>query len=509
MAFLNPVYTDEVIYFNLLTRFAADFPNKVFLFPQCTTGYLTQVPFTLWPAALICSSLSLVVQSFLSFRVFNLSCVLAIFFLFNRYLKVHSENDKKDFIFLSTTAFLGLLPFLLLIGRPENPSALVALALILIFLSNFRSNLVFVHLLSFLLFSLLVWLHPGNIIFLPIFLVALLANKSFSLRTKGLVVLVGGILAYQAISMHQASMTCPEDEFITGFFQNYARGLASNEESILVSIQNVLGDMLGRIFIVAPYLGSILPQTFYPLGILPNAPGNIPKSIVAILVVPTVVATTLAVYYLISSIVRTSVVAVRQRLLDFNLVLAISCLLGLIAFNVLFPFKAPYRTVTVYWLLSFSFVFLRASKIRIGLTMAAAPIYYGSLLTSILLSLLLYGGATWNSLFKLYPDGRAMSVGVLSERSRSEEVSFAFKECGFDKEEQESTLVVDFITFFYSQKFSRLVFINDTIRHPAMKGKHISDFGIDRVFVLCSELPEPIRNQYRQVGLVCCDKPLS
>lgn len=504
-ALLNPIYTDEVCYLNLLGRFHKTFPEKVYLFPHCPDGFTVPVPFLLKPAALIFSLLSTPIKWFVSLRLANFALVASMFVILWVEMKRHSTSARPGFLYLMSFALSGLIPFLITIARPETISAFLVLLIAIFFKTSPNLSLFKLILLS-ILTSLLAWIHPANLVFSPIIALSVWRVSPNAPWVRATFYLIIFVTFVMGIDMHRMSMSCNESPKIAEFFSKYSNNLAAGDtETPSASISMIYSSMT-RVFDFTPYLLSTLPQADYPFGIAPSLKEDAKGILSNILTLCSLTVIIIFTFDLTIRFVATVGKSFKARSFSSSTLASVALLISLVGINMLYPHKYPYRSTSVFWILALSYVLMPLSPTYFYSRAPIKWIYISSSTISMILLLALHGPQITSSLDSQVLQERPLSTGIFSDLALSKELNEAKAECGLDQEPNtDLTIVTDLVTQFSTQEFSRVV-LTDYVTSPffGIADQGLEKAKIDRLFTRCSSLPEDIEAMTTRVGSFCC-----
>jgi len=216
MVFYSPVNQDEIFWKLMIARLESDQGKLVYLFAQCREGQWIDAPLTWYPAMAINSWFYEDASHPWDLRVHGWFLFLVLLGLWSWLLNQRAGLGWPD-SFLAVSAFLaiGVLPFLMVYERPEQPLLLLlslALTVTLFKAPTSRPRWGYGLLVVFgfaLVAVLMSAIHPKGMFLFPVLLVlAWRQLKSFPLMVG--LVLIMGWTAYDTLQVWQLRTTCPE-----------------------------------------------------------------------------------------------------------------------------------------------------------------------------------------------------------------------------------------------------------------------------------------------------------
>jgi hypothetical protein len=225
LGLLLPIWTDEVTWKAVTARTWVDGLTNIYVFPQCTSSFAVAPPWFMWPARLMGHWL------YADFSHPDRLRVAGAFVLagwIGLLLVALPRCAAAGVRLLPLTSWgaallgLGVLPFILILNRPEQ---LLRLIITLFLVAPFvvkrgeggwlRSLVASFSVI--LLASVLCAEHPKSLYYLPVVLVSTLyLVEGRALRAATVVTL--GLMAWGAARHWYARMVCPEDAWLQAFF---------------------------------------------------------------------------------------------------------------------------------------------------------------------------------------------------------------------------------------------------------------------------------------------------
>ena len=216
MAFYTPVYPDEIFWKVMIARLDSDGGKLVYLFAQCRQGQWIDAPLTWYPAMWINAWLYEDASRPWELRVHGWILFLVLLGLWTWLLREKSGIGWPD-SFLAVSAFLsmGTMPFLMVLGRPEQPLLLLlTLALLTTLIKPPETRVSWgrglIYVLGFALIgTLMAGIHPKGMFLFPVLMV-LAWRQVRSLSLMALLALVLGRTAFDTHQVWQLRTSCPE-----------------------------------------------------------------------------------------------------------------------------------------------------------------------------------------------------------------------------------------------------------------------------------------------------------
>lgn len=226
LGLLVPVYVDEVATKLVQARFLAEGGQMLSLFPQCASGFILDTPLTWYPAAAVFSLLYGYLQP-VGLRIAGIATVLAWVAAFAGwvFLTIPAGRGRlRNLAGMAGILGLGVLPLTMGLARPEQWLVLLLTCYLTLAAgagrldSRGRAWTPAVLFAAFLLMtSLLNFVHPKALFFLPFVIVA--ACCVFGTRRKWLLGLAAAfaiVCAYQTFGFAQAVTRCEDAPILSG-----------------------------------------------------------------------------------------------------------------------------------------------------------------------------------------------------------------------------------------------------------------------------------------------------
>ena len=500
MVFYFPVYGDEIFWKLMIARLETDHGKLVYLFAQCSEGQWIDAPLTWYPAMLIHSWLYEDASHPWRLRVHGWFFFLVLLALWTCLLKRRAGLAVTD-AFLAVSAFLsvGVLPFLLVYARPEQPLLLLITLSLLVTLYKAPANRLswpigFLVALSFaLVATLLAAIHPKGMFLFPALLVlAWRQLKSWPLLL--LLVLILGWTAYDTSQVWQLRTTCPEFPGLMAVL----RGLTLQPGVLLSNPLTFIQQGWSNVLDFGVYVRSLHFQDEYVADWLPAGQSGVmstqARSIANILLwTPLLVAVlVIALNWLVDRRPRGRV----DHLLWFSI------LLPLASIAVLQTQKNFYE-VSIVWplvllLTIFSFGRPVSQSNRGGVRIIIAVLMLAALLSGILRE------ERFGEFVSDWRQARLQQVEMIDHQNQGLR-DFARKECGIEDNAQRLVLDKDTYQAFWNHEqpifldyasgwWAAESHVRDTFRKRRVQG----------LVGLCTNIPESDRSRAIEFGSYCC-----
>lgn len=210
---LLPIYPDEIAHRIAVGRLIFDQFSRINSIPGCLTSATLNIPYVLYPAGFVFSTLSLI-RNMTDNRIVAaliLAACIALLYRAGRYL----TDQYSAVLGLSLTLIaisVGVIPAGLIVLRAEYIIGLFFCFALFGICSprNARTDILFAS-IGVLLFSMALFAHPKTIYFLPlavILLTKILWYRGPYFYASGLILL--GLIAFYAIGFAMKSFDCPE-----------------------------------------------------------------------------------------------------------------------------------------------------------------------------------------------------------------------------------------------------------------------------------------------------------
>ena len=222
------IYSDEVQWKLTVSRYFLDGGKLIYLFPACDKGWLLPIPITWYPGRILDDLFYSNASSPEKLRYYGWFIFLALIFLWAWIFHRISNISKLNcFLFVSSFFSLGMLPYLMVLNRPEQSLLLwTSLALAInIFLTPHKKipfiGRIFLLFLFILLGFLMASSHPKGVYFFPLLIIIFrAAEKSFVFLGIYLSALV--FSAFETMTLWKLRTTCDESPWLTKLMSGFS-----------------------------------------------------------------------------------------------------------------------------------------------------------------------------------------------------------------------------------------------------------------------------------------------
>jgi hypothetical protein len=330
-----PIYSDELEWKLINSRLLLDAGKLNYIFPECARGLLLDPPVSWYPARLIDAALFSDMTNPQMLRYWGIGTFVLIVLYCAWFVRFRL---KPDIGYAAITGAvlaplsLGVLPFLLVMNRPEQElivAMMVGCTIPLILFS--RKLTVLQTWIAAFLFAFLSWIivgtHIKGIFLLPAFLLA--AFLSLRRWAPWLVVLaVAGFGAVETYSLWSLRTDCPESPFLMQVFHAQSMSPADLKAGVGFFLKRFTRNLVYAI----DYFRNAGFQQEYQSQWLPTAstPRNLVETIINITIPCFVAAVVVAFGLTAVRLVKTRTIPEHGPLIAISLIV---CLLGVTAFQ--------------------------------------------------------------------------------------------------------------------------------------------------------------------------------
>lgn len=275
MTFYSPVNADELFWKIMISRLDADDGNLVYLFAQCRQGQWIEAPLTWYPAMWVNSLLYEDASEPWELRVHGWLLFIVLLGLWSWLLSKRSGLSRLDsLVAVSAVLSVGVMPFLMVYERPEQPLLLLLTLALMTTLGQgpapgttvswTRGLLVMA---GFgLVAALMSGTHPKGMFLFPVLIVlAWRQLRSVPLITV-LIVLMGWV-AFDTNQVWQLRTTCPEYPGLSKVLKN----LTLRPSMLLSDPMGFIRAGWANLMAFDAYVNSLKFQPSYVSTWLPNA----------------------------------------------------------------------------------------------------------------------------------------------------------------------------------------------------------------------------------------------
>ena len=517
LGMLVPIYTDEIGW-RMQLRAGIDGGVDRMVSDICGPRSTVVPPFFILALREITGRFELALADPLFVRISGVACAMIWALLFRR-LIVRIAADRMKAAALSTLAFslagLGVLPFLLVLSRPEQPILLTTTAalLVAVWTQGRRQDpvrSVWIGAAAILLLGMLAasW-HMKGILFLPLFLTCLWClggGRATRAPRIGAMLLLIGIDA-SAMSYWVGRFSCPGDPIL-------ARRLADQNIAEALAGPGSLGDKIRMALSGAnpnDYIALAAAKQLPSSAWLPQYQMSLGAAQFQMIVI--MLAWNLALVIALVCLVKLGSARWRERRLDLSLAVPVVALGTVLVWGMSQFHKNDYEASTVLPALLVCIVFplaamawtpLRTGQIRRGVVALAAI----SLANQIAVALVFLPPLLQVARHPGYIDSQRVSISAYGYGDLRQRVLATARLCRIGQAGRAVHPLVDDLTYFAMmdswQPFHRLGVLeewNGTIRDPFA---YLKAKGSEGAIVGCRYLRGSLRQRAVQNGEFCC-----
>lgn len=507
---LNPIYGDEIYYRSILgTNFRNEF-RRITIYPDCSSSFLSKLPFSWYPSAFILEQLYNLTTSPLSLRILGaivgcLNCIMLGVVVSSRFPKL----DRMS-AYATGILFLGIFPFYLVLGRPEGLVLLGVLSVLV--LSRFKPSShspgnLFQQSVVLCLLALTLPLHPTALFFLPTFGYALLSRRcSWISRTFGL--LVFGVLVFQSVTMHAQLISCPENPVISAHWGNIRGVDYMSSYAPLTFVKTRLHNLSGSLYSI----GFLIPSTNHRnFGITPqvNTAGNLPEVIILGVIGFSVITGALALILRCLRRLCLSFAAWDSSVLPLGAYLAL--LVSIAGGLSIQPDQYAYRlTLWVPLVLVLAAVSYKAVPVSLPRPLASnmSGLFVITFLTSVTSFCSIYLPLVRANLFHMKTNYPSLSSGIFSPATIEADMENISRFCPTKGVSPDFRTAVDQVTYWYFLNFRVHLFWNYLLESHGENKESLMNMvadGLDQIVVECSDVPVSLQEEgWIRSGQICC-----
>lgn len=245
-----PIYQDEIGWKLLQARYFQDGGANITMFPQCPASFAVPAPWYMLPDRAIEAALYGDISRPIWLRINGILSLFA-WLGFSLWLLTRSRLEALRALPLPTLVLalvsLGVLPYLMVLNRPEQPLLLgLTLLLLLPFVLRPQKGLAAEAALTaglMVLVVLLVSRHPKTLLFLPL----IGASLFLLIRRNALRASAAALLGYVLVTSYQywtARNQCPNDPLIDAHIKGQLTPPSALLHDPLAAVQRLLGNLL-------------------------------------------------------------------------------------------------------------------------------------------------------------------------------------------------------------------------------------------------------------------------
>jgi hypothetical protein len=513
LAFLLPIYIDEVGYDYLLGRYFRENGFSLSMWPQCLSAFKQSVP-ALWMMPRMIMALAYDgMPSLTAVRlVSSLGALLAPFLVLKILRASASPRLSREALLLVAGLSVGTLPFMSVVARPDGILLLLTLWSILLSqrgvgrkgrVAGLSPSGLVILLCAYFAASI----HPLGVVLFPVFVATFAQSHRLTVLNVGLLLIVGAAVGVSA-EYHSHAAQCPEIPFLSQFLGHYT-GITDG-----MGLPNLGPKLLHTFRWYLSLVRSLDIDSNYPFGFLEN---DVPRQSSEFLVVLSRVLTSSWLVLLLTLLVR----ALPGRSLDLKaamtrgdpIVTVVGLGVSFLLFVVAQPEPASYRlTILVPLVITgVGMLILRRpesspswSRIRELLSLFAVSALSSSALTVVargatVVEMLQHDVTTTSVLYQSHP--LASPSGNLTQ---------LLDTCGISDASEFRRILVDNVSYWQLRQTTEPMFVefvaNDLLPLEAGKMAHrVTELGASGYVTHCDnvrrfDLPPPSHRE----GVFCC-----
>lgn len=460
LSFFVPIYTDEIVIKLTRVQVFLDGFERISLFPQCKPTFSQHIPLTWVPSALIDWIVYGNVTNPIFLRLIGISAfsiwlgILAWFAM-----QKWKAQASSLYIIAGLISFisLGILPFLMVLSRSEQP-LLLGLTLICIvpyivaqYPPKTNRAWVFLAILFFLIISYMFSSHGKTFFFVPLMLVSALYLSIISKRIWVSFVLLAGLalICYDSLNFWSAYYYCPDAPLLYAVLNAHTLSIgelfAAPEKFILAGLRN------STHFYV--YIKNALFHGQYQSNWLPSSGdhemGWFPSAIDV--VVGLIYLSTVG--YIVLALVKKLRTNFHERKLEQETAIPLALFVGMLSCSFILEDKNFYESslfLPLFILLAF---LLLPISLNTNQICRACPFIFKSLLIisilsqfNLILTFAAYIPSPWLTGGKIA--GQGLSISSFNYTNTRKNVIDAAANCDIKEEDLNKHLVIDDSTYF-------------------------------------------------------------
>jgi hypothetical protein len=274
---LVPIYIDETMFLLMRGRVLVEAMEIISPLPQCVSSYVLQAPASWWPGALLYAALYSWTGP-LEMRLVGITIALVWLGMLYKWIALSfaDQDWQKTWqaISLALLSF-GVLPFVMVLARPEGLQVLCLVALVVTYRQReaIRSKSVAIRtlagVLSISVLSLFYYVHPKSLFYTPFVLgVVYFTWRNHGKAPLAAMLAVALLIAYQTQDMASLSLSCSEAPKLEKMLSSYTLQPAMLISDPLAFLGQASGNLVdswnalvGHAQFSAAYQSGWLPET--------------------------------------------------------------------------------------------------------------------------------------------------------------------------------------------------------------------------------------------------------
>ena len=249
-----PLYTDELATKIMQSRFFAEHGRLLTLFPQCESGFISDTPYSWYPAAVIYSFIYSQLEP-LGIRIAGVVTSLMSLVVLFYWISSKALISKDKILLCATVAAifgLGVFPFVLVLARAEQWLVLLIVTYCLFPIISKRllqHKNKLVEIASFIIFCILTsfffYTHTKSIFFFPmIFISALYSFGSKHKLLFGLSLMFTVVCAIQTVQYARAAIRCDDAPILSKLLASQTIDMSKLTVSPLLVINDAINNLV-------------------------------------------------------------------------------------------------------------------------------------------------------------------------------------------------------------------------------------------------------------------------
>lgn len=257
-----PIYSDEIEWKLLSTRLFSDDFMLLYLFPQCGYGQWLATPITWVPYNAIMSAVYKFPTETYYLRIYGIIGFLLIIYITSTLLKPQIGNVCERVAFICSLFSIGVLPFMMVLNRPEQNILLLTLLFLIVEKINFKCLYKSIILCTIVISSFAA--HPKSIfIMLPFWIIYIIKNKLIIRNALHNLIVTFGV--YETFKVWSLRTKCENVEWLRGILSS----LTLSKDDFITSNNGYIV-IYNNVMSFSTYIKSILLSPSYQGMWLPN-----------------------------------------------------------------------------------------------------------------------------------------------------------------------------------------------------------------------------------------------
>jgi hypothetical protein len=518
--FFIPVYTDEIGW-RFQERAGFDGVDKLFS-DICGPNTLAAPPFFMMPARYFSSILNSLFADPLFIRISGMIYAAGIVALALRLINKLAA-DQRDRLFFQTFVLsllaIGMMPFLLVWSRPEQPILLCLLTVLPIALASRQSEPRGVRALLPAIAVILLWIvaisyHLKGLFLFPVFAACLFyASQRISAAIR-----LGSGAVFLALTASAAvywvgRMGCPDSPILASHFaQNSLGGAIASVRSVPEAL--AVGKQMFANLGLTDYVMPVAPSPF-PLSDWLER-GQMSESLGFVVFLLLIAIWAMALVAGVAALVAGLIDAWRKRRIDPRLVLSLACLIAIVGWNAtqnwVNAYEAPFVLVTMLIAIVLAFsADPRPARRRGWVEKVTAGLAVLALLNPLALAAIWSPSMARAASQPGYIEKQPYSVGLFGYAQMRKDIEAAAKLCRIPAPAKAQGLLLDEVTYFAwmesrlpQHRLGVLSVWNGEIDDPVA---YLKTRKSDGMLLGCHLLDDDLRARAKSVGDICCLAP--